>query len=111
MEKAKPLPPPPTPMDTPKEQENKPEPDMATDPLAAMMAPPKRTPASYGRPNAGALGRVPSTPRSLYPGMPPPMTGSGGPAGLAPPPFMVFKPSSQQEMKHEEDKIEENAGN
>ncbi|CAB9511698.1 transport protein SEC16B [Seminavis robusta] len=105
-EDIKPLPPPPTPMDMTPKEEPKPEPDMATDPLAAMMAPPKRTPASYGRSRAGALG-VPSTPRSLYPGMTPPMPGSvmppgsaAGPGGSgAPPQFMVFKPSPQPEKK------------
>jgi Sec23-binding domain of Sec16 len=107
-EKAKPLPPPPTPMDMTSKQEVKPEPDMATDPLAAMMAPPKRAPASYGRSHG-----VPATPRSLYPGMAPPMPGMGptgfnapgsaAPGSGAPPQFMVFKPPSPQLDKQPED--------
>lgn len=106
-EKAKPLPPPPTPMDMTSKVEVKPEPDMATDPLAAMMAPPKRAPASYGRSRG-----VPSTPRSLYPGIAPPMPGMG-PTGFtapgaaahgggAPPQFMVFKPSPQADKQPED---------
>ena len=122
-EVAKPLPPPPTPSEMAPKEEPKPEPDMATDPLAAMMAPPKRTPASYGRSRVGAPGGVPATPRSLYPGMPPmPGTTSTGPSsapgpagstagagGVAPPTFMVFQPSPKpkQEEQKDDSKAEE----
>ena len=103
-EVAKPLPPPPTPADMAPKEEKKPEPDMATDPLAAMMAPPKRTPASYGRSRAGGHSGVPTTPRSLYPGMPPmpasgPPNAAGGPQ--APPTFMVFQPSPKPKQEGE----------
>ena len=99
-ELAAPPPPPPTSMaPAPTEQEQPKPPDMATDPLAAMMAPPQRTPALRGRPG-GAPGGGGVTPRSLYPGMMPPMPGSAmGTPGMpmnaagAPPPFMVFQPA------------------
>ena len=115
-EKAKPPPPPPTAMAAAPTEEEKPKPpDMATDPLAAMMAPPQRTPGSFSRARSagptmghGGASGVPPTPRSLYPGMPP-MPGSTGPPGMpaaaaggAPPPFMVFQPSPVQETKSEE---------
>ena len=117
-EKAKPPPPPPTSMPAAEKQEEKPKPDMATDPLAAMMAPPQRTPASFGRSRPGVPGGVPPTPRSLYPGMPPPMPGLAGPgapgpgskaAGAAPPQFMVFTPKPGQETKSEENPEEAKA--
>lgn len=108
---AKPPPPPPTAIKAAPKEEEKPKADMASDPLAAMMAPPQRTPASFGRASGGPPGGgVPPTPRSLYPGMPP-MPASTGPgvaatssstANSAPPQFMVFKPSPQQEKKTEE---------
>ena len=107
-EKVKPLPPPPTPMDVKSNEEVKLEPDMATDPLAAMMAPPKRNPATYGRSLAGL-----STPRSLYPGMNAPLNGPDrmgfdapktvAPEGVAPPQFMVFTPLSPQPVEMLED--------
>jgi hypothetical protein len=114
-EVAKPLPPPPTPAEMAAKEEKKPEPDMATDPLAAMMAPPKRTPASYGRSRGGPSTGVPATPRSLYPGMPsmPGSVGPGsstpGPGGSsAPPTFMVFQPSPKpKQSEQEDDKVEE----
>jgi hypothetical protein len=106
-EKARPLAPPPTPMDMTSKAEVKPEPDMATDPLAAMMAPPKRTPALYGRPRGAS-----ATPSSLYPGIAPLMPGIGSigfnasgaiaPGGGTPPQFMVFKPSPQADMQPED---------
>jgi len=107
-EKAKPTPPPPTSMPSAAKQEEQPKPpDMATDPLAAMMAPPQRTPASFGRSRPGGAGAVPPTPRSLYPGIPgmPPMPGAGGPAGAAaaaPPQFMVFKPTPVKEKQEDQ---------
>jgi len=131
-EVAKPPPPPPTTMaSAPMEEERRKVPDMATDPLGALMAPVQRTPAMFGRGRpgstpGGAGGAVPPTPRSLYtPGMPPQAGGGGGarapvgaptplsmpPAapggGGAPPPFVVFQPSSAAAKIPEDEKAED----
>ena len=107
-EVAKPAPPPPISMNTEKKEEEKPKPDMAKDPLAAMMAPPQRTPATLARTvRVGGKG-VPPTPRSLYPGMPgmpttPGMTQPGASGAAAPPTpqFVVFQPKPGQTKEAE----------
>lgn len=65
------------------------------DPLAAMMAPPTRKPASLRR------GPSASTPGGGYPGMMSPMSGMGSPAaaGGAPPQFAVFTPAKKEGEK------------
>lgn len=108
-ELAEPPPPPPTtPMNQTEKQEEKPAPDMAKDPLAAMMAPPQRTPATLARARAPGGGIGAATPRSLYgmpPGMPP---GSAVPRSVgAPgsasaggtPQFMIFQPKPEDSSK------------
>lgn len=85
-ELAKPIGPPPTmakaPADspaTPAAEESKSAAPL--DPLAAMMAPPKRAPSSFKRPGQVGAG----TPSRGYPGMP-------SPSGAPPPQFAVFQP-------------------
>ena len=88
---------------TPAPKEPVEEPDAPKDPLAAMMAPPRRGPSSAARGTPRGLpGRIPSTPGMPgmlgMPGMPSP----AGPGAGAPPQFTVFQ------AKPKEDKIEEN---
>ena len=77
------------------------------DPLAAMMAPPSRTPSSLRRPAGGAARSTGMMPGGLPPGMMPPMppgaatpaAGRPQPAAGAPPSFAVFtpKPAAKKE--------------
>lgn len=73
------------------------EPETPTDPLAAMMAPPRRGPSTGRRP-AGAL---PGT----LPGIPTGFSAKQTPGGNgAPPPFAVFRPSPAAGKKANETK-------
>lgn len=89
-EKAKPIgPPPTTPMATTAQSVSAPVPAPATtDPLAAMMAPPKRSPALGKSKSAG------SPPSRLPPGVPGTIMPPGGSASQPVPQFAVFTPQS-----------------
>lgn len=101
-EKAKPIGPPPTALGAPKEERSEPAEPPTNDPLAAMMAPPKRAPS--------ALLRQPAVRARSYPGMPPMAGGGGsGPAAAPPPKFAVFMPAPVQESAHEENESVEEA--
>ena len=106
-ELVKPIAPPPTMTPAPKEPAE--EPDAPKDPLAAMMAPPRRGPSSAARGTPRGLpGRVPSTPGmpGMPPGMPPGMLvgmpSPAGPGAGAPPQFTVFQAKPKEENKIEE---------
>lgn len=70
--------------------------EMSNDPLAAMMAPPKRAPSSSKRPGASGGNYTPQG----YPGMSN-SAGISSPLGATPPQFAVFKPkpSTKEEQK------------
>lgn len=110
-EKAKPIAPPPTlaaAESTKKPPGGSPKEPVPMDPLAAMMAPPRRTPMR----RAGSMPvSMPSSNsgRSRVPGMPPPVSMNSTNASLsagAPPQFAVFNPKPKPKEKKKEDSSE-----
>ena len=102
-EKAKPIGPPPmTPAkkEDSKQEEAKSE-AVATppaDPLAAMMAPPRRPPSSFRRPGATPGAARPGAPPTFM--MPPGASPAMGAKTMQPPPqFKIFKPKDDGEKK------------
>eukprot|EP00934_Nitzschia_sp_Nitz4_P008522 Nitzschia sp. Nitz4//scaffold34_size148208//91553//101858//NITZ4_002988-RA/size148208-snap-gene-0.209-mRNA-1//1//CDS//3329548819//8512//frame0 len=99
-ELVKPVAPPPTAMQKSTEPAA-PEPETSNDPLAAMMAPPRRGPSTLQRPGrASATPRTPGTPA----GMPMPnKAGAASPMpGGAPPKFAVFQPVPKPTQEQQE---------
>jgi hypothetical protein len=106
---AKPVGPPPMAMSTPTRDvsSSTQSDDNSLDPLAAMMAPPKRAPSSLNRPMST------SHPVPMQGMMMPPgantlnVSALSKQAGIQSPPFMIFTPSTVNKSKNEENNMEE----